>query len=516
MRAVLNDRRTRELAFALLVAVTVWPLVQVHYLPIQDLPQHLAAIRVLHSYGDPAFDFERYFELDLFRTQYLAYYLATHLLAFVFDLELANRLLVIACVAGTPYALRSLLRSLGRDERWALFALPLAYNAHLILGFVNFLMAIALTLYGLSLAVQQRRAPRLGRSLGLAALALVTFYAHVVPFALFALGAGLIALTRDPKRLALGFAPLVPAGLAGLSWIAESPAGRATLTAAGGGGAAAQPMFAPAAFALADLPNWLTDVLHGELDRQLLRWFGLLLVLAFCIGALPLERAVARTSGAEPALLRSLWLRIAWLAPLAALLYFVAPTGYDWIWPIAQRFPLLALLFAIPLLPTPPRALGRLFACALIAITLMQVREVSRAFEAFERDEVADFDQALDHIPAAQRVVALIFARGSRQVKFSPFIQYAAYYQARKGGAVMFTFADFPQSPFRFRETDRPPRVPPRWEWLPGRVRASELGWYDYLLVRGGAGPCASSRPTGAIRCTPEYRGPAWQVWKLH
>ena len=37
-----------------------------------------------------------------------------------------------------------------------------------------------------------------------------------------------------------------------------------------------------------------------------------------------------------------------------------------------------------------------------------------------------------------------------------------ALYQAKKGGAVMFTFADFPQSPFRFREDNRPPRVPPR------------------------------------------------------
>jgi hypothetical protein len=108
--------------------------------------------------------------------------------------------------------------------------------------------------------------------------------------------------------------------------------------------------------------------------------------------------------------------------------------------------------------------------------------------------------------------VGLIYARGSREVKFSPFIQFVAYYQARKGGAVMFSFADFPQSPFRFRDEARPPRVPPRWEWLPQRVRIGELSWYDYLLVRAGPGPCSQQPPT---RCSLVHRGRVWNVWKL-
>jgi hypothetical protein len=198
--------------------------------------------------------------------------------------------------------------------------------------------------------------------------------------------------------------------------------------------------------------------------------------------------------------------------PLAAgVLYFVSPTGYDWIWPIAQRFPLLALLFAIPILPRPGRAFGALATIALIALTLANVREVTRAFRAFDADEVADFDAALDAIPAAKRVVGLIFGRGSRHVKFSPFIQYVAYYQARKGGAVMFTFADFPQSPFRFREDNRPPRVPPRWEWMPQLVRRGAIDWYEYLLVRAGPSPCLRER----ARCRQVYRGRVWDVWEL-
>ena len=69
-----------------------------------------------------------------------------------------------------------------------------------------------------------------------------------------------------------------------------------------------------------------------------------------------------------------------------------------------------------------------------------------------------------------------------------------AYYQARKGGAVMFSFADFPQSPFRFREDNRPPRVGPRWEWMPERVNVdADLAFYDHVLTRGGPGRIARS-----------------------
>jgi hypothetical protein len=64
-----------------------------------------------------------------------------------------------------------------------------------------------------------------------------------------------------------------------------------------------------------------------------------------------------------------------------------------------------------------------------------------------------------------------------------------AWVQVQKGGAVMFTFADFPHSPSAFREGQRPPRVPPRWQWEPGRVVPErDLSWYDYVLVHDGPG----------------------------
>ena len=53
-----DDRRARALRTLILVAAIATPIFAFRYLPFQDLPQHLAAIRVLQSLHDPAFGLE--------------------------------------------------------------------------------------------------------------------------------------------------------------------------------------------------------------------------------------------------------------------------------------------------------------------------------------------------------------------------------------------------------------------------------------------------------------------------
>lgn len=497
--------RRWDLLFAALCACAVAPLWWVQHPPLQDLPQHLAAIRVLHSHGDPHFGLAELFDVHLMRTQYLLYYLCADLLSYVFDVEVANRLLVSACVVTTPLSLRSLLRALGRDDRAALLSLPLTYNAHLILGFFNFLSAIPLCFYGLSLAVRMRRAPSRRDAVLLSVVGLACFYMHVVPFAFLALGTLLCALSLEPRQLITRSLPMFPALVAAVAWAMRSPAGQATMEAAGGGSGHAKATFWQLGKAVAHAPGWLTDVLHGDDDGRLLwAWVALWVVWA-AAAQRPLSASAPDSLG------RSLGRRLGLLSPIALGAYVWTPTSYDWIWPIAPRFILLAALFSIVALPRPrPRAAGTL-AVLVALLGFAHFGMIGRAFVAFERDEVGEIDAALEKIPPAKRVAGLIFDRGSSNVRFSPFIHYVAYYQARRGGAVMFTFADFAQSPFSFRGDDRPPRVAPRWEWLPQRVNpAADLGWYDYVLVRGRPGRIAKQRK----HYRPVHRSERWSVWE--
>lgn len=523
------------LVFVALSFGSVYPIWRAKHPPIQDLPQHLAAISVLKNY--PELNLGQYFDLQLAKTQYLTYYLLAQALSYLAGVTLANKILLCASLIALPWSIASLLRELGRDTRLAVFAFGLTYNAHLILGFFNFLAALPLVFWGLTAAVRLRNEHTTKRMVYLGLWLLVCFYMHVVPFAFLGLGATVV-LIGDSLKLTVqrGFA-FIPALIAAGGWLASTPAGRATLAAADAAETVEKPVYVTIGQAIRELPTWLTDVLHRERDDQLLVAWGALLLLAMAVGLKPKARPKPRTSGvaigappevpdgsARSWLKRNLWPHVppedendpnyAWLlglmSPLAFVAYFVLPSAYDWIWPISGRFPLLALLFLTLLLPRLRGWLGGTVLLAAAIVASLSFYEVNRSFVQFEREEVGDIDQALAAIPRGERVAGLIFGGSSNIVRFAPFLHYVALYQARKGGVVMFTFAEFPQSPFRFKQSTRPPIVPPRWEWTPERVDPDrDLTWYRYVLVRGGPGRIQRSPYFESV-----FQGAGWTVWR--
>jgi hypothetical protein len=583
---------TWTLLFVALSIAAVYPIWRAKHPPIQDLPQHLAAISVLKNYPNLALG--KYFELQLLRTQYLAYYLMAQALSYVTGVLLANKIFLCIAVIALPISIATLLRALGRDPRLAVFSFGLTYNAHLILGFFNFLAALPLVFFGLTAAVRLRERHTLKRQLVLGLLLLVCFYMHIVPFAFLGLGATLILIGDSFKRtIERGYA-FIPSLIAVGAWLGSTPAGRATLAAAEAADSVERPIYVTVGQALRELPTWLTDVLHRERDDQLLVAWAILLLVALAFGYQPWrprrnnggntarkratapapvvpvaandaivarsltpsmigataiavdsdpefgtlrevaqdgstarERLSERKAAAVPAAFdhgpvtpeteleeepreRSYAWLLGLLSPLAFIGYFVLPSAYEWIWPISGRFPLIGLLFAPLLLPRMRGWLGHTLLIAAAVVAALSFYEINRAFVQFEREEVGDIDAALAVIPRAERVAGLIFGGSSNIVRFAPFLHYVALYQAKKGGAVMFTFAEFPQSPFRFRADSRPPVVPPRWEWTPERVDPDrDLTWYRYVLVRGGPGRIQRSPYFENV-----FQGAGWTVWR--
>ena len=490
----------------LLLSVSmVIPLWQVPWPPLQDLPQHLATMRVLHDYDNGNFAFQRYYTIEWWRTQYLAYYVLCDLLAYVFDVRLSNLLVLSAALVALPLTLGQWLQALGRDRAWALLALPLTYNAHLILGFLNFIAALPLMCGGLALAVRQCQQFSRRRAWLIAGILVLCFFTHVVPFALLALGILLLGVRwpagKQVLRLLLPLAPSVPPLLL---WLWLSPAGRSTAKATGLSAGAVKATFRPLGVATEQLPIWLTDIYTGDQDLWLLK----LTTAAFCC-ALTVG-VVLRTKVPVNIEQQRAGRRLLWLPLVAAAGYLFGPSEYDWIWPIAERFALLTLLLTIPLLPAlsgPPRWVVVAFSALL---SLSHLSLTSAAFAGFAK-EVGDIEGAIAAIPPRSRVAGLIFQRGSQHVRFSPFLHYVSLYQLQRGGVTMFSFADFPQSPVAFRPEERPPRVGKRWEWQPQRVRpARDLQYYDYVLVRGGPGMIGRQR-RGFSRVF--HRGP-WRVYR--
>ncbi len=485
---------------SLLMVLPIW---LTRHPPIQDWPQHLAAVRVLHSYSDPAFGFQDFFRLAPTDTQYLTVYYLAHFLAYFVGVTTALKLVLSVSIAALPVAVRSLARAFGGSGTSALLTLPFAYTAHTILGFVNFVAALPLMIAILALAATQRTTPRRSRIWILSALLIVCFYTHVVPFGLALLGSVLLTvdLTATSLRRLL---PLLAVSLLALPWFAISPAGQTVLEAVGmRTESSAKPIFTAPEEAWAQIPLWLTDVWRGDWDTWLLMAWAVLAV-AWLVGSVTFRRHQAASTEQLMAARRLLV-----LPPLCILAYFLLPASYAWIWPVNTRFLLLTLLLGIPLIGDVPRQAQYVLALAASAVAVFNVSYVSRAFVAYE-DEVGDLQTAIEQIPPRSRVAGLIWSRGSRVVEFSPFLHSVAYYQAERGGAVMFTFADFPQSPFHFRADNRPPPVQPRWEWTPERIVPDrDLAWYDWILSRGGALKQPDARQFSVV-----FSSAPWRVYK--
>ena len=587
-----------ELAFGAITLATAAPLAASRHVPLQDLPQHMAAIAVLrqlpfsHTLGE-------YFTATLSRTQYLLVYLLGIPLSTVFGVEGAGKLLAALTVIAIPYSLRFVLRRTGGDERMAALAWPLAWNPQMMLGFLNFLLGVPIAMVALGLFADHEARNRPRRQLALAALSLAAFYAHLVPYGLLGLGTLLMldlpstekafvessdgtpdlatlarSLIADAKGVVKQAMFLAPSLVAAAVWILRTPATDASVRA-GGIGVTPHPEWPP----FVSLPRELSNVLlefPGEQDERALLAWGLcslaaiaaarevnpnakedverrapwwLLVAPPIVAAMmylsrhrtfswvwgmtaPPETTWTQILGrmavvAALGAFTALWIarskldehpvgrstRLAWLPVACGFLYMVTPASYGWIWPIHTRFAVTAALI-IPLLAGAWRggAAVWLLCVALGATSAGLASDVGWRFQQWESTELGDLDDALSHTEPGKRLVALVPAAASAHVPNVPTLHVAAYYQMRGGAVATFSFADFPQSPFRYREGPmRPPRLPPRWEWTTDlRVADPDFDYYDYVLARRGVFDAAAQYPD---RYELRFEGRDWSLY---
>src|SRR5688572_2353390 len=128
------------------------PLWVGRYVPLLDLPQHLAITTVLLHHGDPAWELAAYFEPQPGElTPYWAHYLALEWLGRVMPVDVAARIFLSLYVVALPFAAMALARALGRPPSVALLVIPLALNGNLYYGFIAYCWSVVLMLWALAL-----------------------------------------------------------------------------------------------------------------------------------------------------------------------------------------------------------------------------------------------------------------------------------------------------------------------------------------------------------------------------
>jgi hypothetical protein len=367
-----------------------------------------------------------------------------------------------------------------------------------------FLIATPPLLWGVAVLVRRAQAPTWRLHALVAAIGLVLFYLHVIQLGVF----GLAAVVLFPwKKLETPRATwsaragwllsLLPCTIALGVWLFATNVGRRVfeVTSSWGGN---RPRLDGA---IADMHPWFSDAFPDMSDEIV---FGLML-LPLAYGAY----AVWRDRQKEPFPVRAYWV----LPAFCLFLFLTGERSRGPIWPLAPRYMLPAGLLGLPLLAMPAReAARRAMTIGLAAVAALSIANTSWHWVRFDR-EARDLGDAIAQMEPNKHVASLMFTRHSDFTRFSPFLHVGSYYQAEKGGVVMFTFAGYDQWPYDFK----PGRYPlwngpatPRWEFFPEWAIAKQPldGYFDYVLVRG-----RTSEPQPRGYHLKWSRG-AWEVYE--
>lgn len=443
------------------------PALLFDYLPCTDLPQHLSVAAILQGYDNPALGFSRHYALDLGRTMYLLPYAATLLLGALLPLRLALAVVLFSSVIIYPLALMRLLRALGKPRALCLLALPLVYNSAFYWGFINFNLGVGLGIWGMALLLEPRRG-WLG-DVALAALGGLIVFTHLYGLALLLGFGGLVMLLGPRRRLGIRLLPLAPAVVGAAIWPWPGAKVNPDQVAS----------WAGAQRRLLDFPR---DVLGAYQDRMELLLLAVLvggfLLLALRGRGLPGRDAWRGLPWAE----RALWL----LLLLNLVLYQAMPLHTATAKFVHFRHGLIALMLLPVLVPGDALARGRAVARgALVAVALLAILSGWWHLWRFDR-EARGFDQVVRKLPPKPRLLSMAADPNGGVMATRPYLHFAAYAQARKGGLIATTFARFWNIPVRRRPGTRAPVTPDSFEWRPDTYDYRKFGYfYPWVLVRG-------------------------------
>ena len=467
-----DSRAALWLCAAVCGAATAAPFWVGRFLPLVDLPQHLAVVSVLRHHGDPAWGFAPYFDVEWGElTPYWTYYLATWGLSALVSVETASRVFLSAYALALPWGGIALCRAFHVSPWVGLLAAGLALNANLYYGFVSYCAAVVLMLALLALFERALVAPSTAGAVALALGGAVLFFTHAQVTAFFLGSAGVLAATAPSLRWrgrALRAAPLLSAmSLLGVWGFAQFVADRTGRTGGydfGRIGNLRAGFRAPMA-SIAALPDALAGAFQDGSDTGLLLAWVALLALAWS-GEARGPRVPRR--------------RVLLLVALATIAYVAAPLSIMGQWNIGPRFAWIAALLLLP----AARAAGRkavLVGGLATALCVIAGANAAAKHAAFDR-EVGPLDAALDALPRGVRVAPLIFdARGAVLAQW-PYVHVGQYAMVRRGGLAAMNLGRVACFPIRMRDARAIPHPDP---FRPGDFRFETMGGlYDYYLLK--------------------------------
>jgi hypothetical protein len=471
MRALVGClRRDRLLAIATVLSacLVLWPLTRTDFLPLMDLPHHVALAAVLGDLVLGKAPATTFYELNV-TTPYWTLYVLLALFTRIFGVFIGTKLVVGLGVLLVPLGAMRLLIALGRSPAAGLAAFLLSWDFSVYYGWINFVLGVGLGLFALARLVEAETPRAALRCWPLVVLVGAT---HGLALAFLGAMGGLAALLARRRLRAIGLAALAlaPPAAVVVPWLL----GAASQTASSS--VPTRMSFDPLTVKARDLfadsvGAGLTSAGAGDAQAAA---FLTLLIFPVVLGVIRQDR---RAGGRRAA-----------IAPLAAALVAylglpLAVAGQVEHWGDYPRFASM-IFVGLLFLPRPSlRGSARLVLAPVLIVLAWLGVETGRGFAKVDA-ELAPLRAIVRLVPAGASLLPLAFDTRVQPADHPIGEAILSYVTANNRGFNPYLF-HYPTNLVHYREEARLPS-PPGWGRSPHAYDPIEHAQhYDYILVEG-------------------------------
>jgi len=202
-----------RLVLSILLLIPVW---SVKYPPLQDYPNHLARAYIASRLTDPAYVFSQYYELVWQAVPNCLSDIILIVLELFVPTEVAGRILLSLILLGISMGFSLFLRTTGHRREgnvYAYLGYALAYSHFFQRGYLNYCLGLALMFTSLCCYTRWMESSRKFYWISAAVLSVLTYLAHIIPFAILVLSVGMMtvfAYKEKLEKVVSALSPLFP------------------------------------------------------------------------------------------------------------------------------------------------------------------------------------------------------------------------------------------------------------------------------------------------------------------
>ena len=164
----------------LLYLVPIWAF---QYIPTQDGPSHLNNAQILSQFTNPAYNFQRIYDLRLNPFPNWLSHASLAVLMKIFSPLAAEKILLSLYVIGFPLAFIYFVGAVDPAKKaLGLFSFAFIYNYMFMMGFDNFVFSIPLAFWALGYFWKRRFRLTIGQAVVLNLLLLLVYFGHMITY----------------------------------------------------------------------------------------------------------------------------------------------------------------------------------------------------------------------------------------------------------------------------------------------------------------------------------------------